>query len=58
MPVAANMSDMAEKIEWVRAHDTEAKAIAARGQAFARTLTFESQTRRAAEIIEANWDRT
>ncbi len=58
VPVAANMSDMAEKIEWVRAHDTEAKAIAARGQAFARTLTFESQTRRAAEIIEANWDRT
>jgi hypothetical protein len=57
VPVAADMSDFAEKIEWVRSHDTEAKAIAERGQALARTLTFASQARRAADLIEEHWDR-
>lgn len=57
VPVAADMSDFAEKIEWVRSNDAEASAIARRGQAFAQTLTFESQTRRAVEIIEEHWDR-
>ncbi|WP_269933314.1 glycosyl transferase family 90 [Aminobacter sp. HY435] len=56
VPVAADMADFAEKIEWVRSHGTEAEAIAARGQALARTLTFSSQTRRAAELIEQHWD--
>jgi hypothetical protein len=57
VPVAADMTDFEEKIEWVRSHDAEAKAIAERGQALARRLTFESQARRAVEIIEAHWDR-
>jgi len=56
VPVSADMSDFAEKIEWARSHDSEAKAIAERGQAFARTLTFSSQARRAADIIEEHWD--
>jgi hypothetical protein len=57
VPVAADMADLEDKIEWVRSHDAEARAIAERGQALARTLTFESQARRAVEIIEAHWDR-
>lgn len=57
VPVSAHMADLAEKIEWVRSHDAEARAIAERGQALARTLTFPTQARRAASLIEAHWDR-
>ena len=57
VPVAADMSDLNEKIEWVRSHDNEARAIAAHGQAFARGLTFSTQARRAADLITAHWDR-
>ncbi|WP_378948947.1 glycosyl transferase family 90 [Mesorhizobium sp. ANAO-SY3R2] len=57
VPVSADMADFAEKIEWVRSHAAEAKAIAERGQALARTLTFASQARRAASLIEEHWDR-
>lgn len=57
VPVAADMTDFAEKIEWVRSHDVEAKAIAERGQALARSLTFTSQARRAAGIIQEHWGR-
>lgn len=57
VPVSADMSDFAEKIEWVRSHALEARAIARRGQIFAQTLTFETQARRAVEIIEEHWDR-
>lgn len=55
VPVSADMADLAEKIEWVRSRDSEAKAIARRAQALARTLTFETQARRAVAIIEAHW---
>lgn len=58
VPVAADMTDFAEKIDWVRSHDAEARAIAERGQALARTLTFATQSRRAAEIIGEHWDRS
>ena len=57
VPVSADMADFDEKIEWVRSHHAEAKAIAERGQALARTLTFASQAQRAASIIEEHWDR-
>ena len=46
------MSDFREKIDWVRSHQIEAKAIAERGQALARKLTFATQARRAANLIE------
>lgn len=57
VPVSADMADFAEKIEWVRSHDLEARAIAERGQALARSLTFTTQAHRAAGIIEDHWDR-
>ena len=55
VPVKADLSDLAEKVDWVRTHDAEAQKIAAAGQAFARALTFESETARAAQIIETHW---
>ncbi|TNE69525.1 MAG: lipopolysaccharide-modifying protein [Rhodobacteraceae bacterium] len=55
VPVKSDLSDLAEKVDWVRSHDREAREIAEHGQAFARALTFESETRRATEIIERNW---
>lgn len=55
VPVRADLSDLAEKIEWVRTHDREAQEIAANGQAFALAMTFETETRNAARIIEENW---
>jgi hypothetical protein len=57
VPVRADMSDLLEKIDWVRSHDAEARKIAANGQAFARTLDFEAVRREAVEIISANWDK-
>ncbi|MFZ2102205.1 MAG: glycosyl transferase family 90 [Oricola sp.] len=51
VPVKSDMSDLAQKIDWVRAHPSEAEAIARNGQAFARSMTFESETARAVAII-------
>jgi hypothetical protein len=51
VPVKANMSDLAEKIDWVRSNDARAEEIARNGQAFARTMTFESETKAAVELI-------
>ena len=44
VPVRSDMSDLIEKIEWARSHDSEARQIAENGQAFARTMTLESET--------------
>ena len=51
VPVKTDMSDLAEKFEWVKANDRQARDIAANGREFARTMTFESQTSWAAEAI-------
>jgi len=52
VPVAADMSDLVEKIEWCRAHDAECAKIAAGGQDFALARTVE--TERAATIARLN----
>lgn len=55
IPVRADMRDLVEKIEWARSHGAEARAIAENGQAFARSMTFESETKHAvAAICAAN----
>ncbi|MEQ1902482.1 MAG: glycosyl transferase family 90 [Devosia sp.] len=56
VPVRADMSDFVEKIEWVRSHDAEARAIAEAGQRFATALDFEAGRRDAVEIISAHWN--
>ncbi|MBY6200994.1 lipopolysaccharide-modifying protein [Maritalea mobilis] len=55
VPVAADMSDLEEKIDWVRSNPTEARAIAEEGQALARTITFDSEAEVAAELFRMHW---
>jgi len=54
VPVRSDMSDLIDKIEWARSHDAEARAIAENGRAFARSMTFESETDYAIAAICAN----
>jgi len=54
VPVKSDMSDLIEKIEWAHSHDAEAHAIAQNGRAFARSMTFESETDHAIAAICAN----
>lgn len=51
VPVAADLSDLAERLEWCRTHDRECRAIAAAGQALALGLTLESERAAAVERI-------
>lgn len=55
VPVRADLSDLADKVEWLRNHDTEAQDIALRAQAVARSMTFESETAEAVRIITQYW---
>ena len=52
VPVAPDMSDLLEKVDWCRSNNLECREIAARGQEFARRRTFETETRQAARRIE------
>jgi len=52
VPVRQDLSDLAEKIEWCRSNDAEARAIAARGQAFAVGHTLEVGRRNALSAIK------
>ncbi|WP_417250559.1 glycosyl transferase family 90 [Celeribacter sp.] len=56
VPIRADLSDFAEKLDWVRSHPMEARRIAKQGQALALSLTFESETKFAAQQIEAHWE--
>lgn len=51
VPVRADMRDLAEKIDWARSNPDKAKEIARNGQAFARSMTFESETAYAVNAI-------
>ncbi|MEW9806552.1 glycosyl transferase family 90 [Mesorhizobium sp. ZMM04-5] len=53
VPVKADLSDLLEQIDWVRSNDGSAREIAAHGQAFARTMTLESETSIAVSSITA-----
>jgi hypothetical protein len=44
VPVAADLSDVIDKVEWCRAHDQACREIAAAGQEFALRRTRESET--------------
>ncbi|MDX6807055.1 glycosyl transferase family 90 [Terrihabitans rhizophilus] len=55
IPVRADLSDLAEKIEWVRSHDARSHEIARNGRAFARTLTYEAGLADAVRLITENW---
>ncbi len=53
VPVRADMLDLHEKIEWARSNPARAREIAQNGQAFARSMTFESETAHAVNAIVA-----
>ncbi len=43
VPVKADLSDLEDKIDWVRSHDRKAKVIGQNAQNFAKQLTFDSE---------------
>jgi len=51
VPVAADMSDLEERIDWMRSTPARAREIAAAGQALARAMTFDSEREVAAALI-------
>ncbi|MEM9855281.1 MAG: glycosyl transferase family 90 [Pseudomonadota bacterium] len=51
VPVAADLSDLSDKVSWLHENDPEAHAIAQHGQALAESMTFESACAEAAETI-------
>lgn len=44
VPISADLSDLRERIDWVKSHPAEARDIARQGQILAKGLTFESET--------------
>ncbi len=57
VPIAADLSDLLQQIEWARTHDEECRRIATRGRALARSLDFAAVTQEAVDIITSNWTR-
>jgi hypothetical protein len=53
VPVAADMSDLVEKIRWLHEHDDTARAIGEQGQALALSMDFEGEVQRAGRTISA-----
>ena len=51
VPVKADLSNLAQQVDWLRENPDHARDIAANGQAFAKELTFKSETITASEII-------
>ncbi len=45
VPVKADLSNLEERLDWIRRNDAHCQQIAANGQALAQSLDFESQTR-------------
>ncbi len=56
VPVAADMSDLVEKAEWLLAHDSEAQRIGAAGRALALSMTVPAELRLARESLAAALD--
>lgn len=57
VPVAADLSDLMERLDWVRSHDAESRDIGQRGRRLALEMTLSAATREAVALIEANWQR-
>lgn len=57
VPVAADLSDLTARLDWVRSHDAESRDIAQRGRRLALGMTLSAATAEAVTLIEANWRR-
>jgi Glycosyl transferase family 90 len=53
VPVAADMSDLVDKVRWLRDHDDLAHAIGEQGQALALSMDYEGELKRAGRTITA-----
>lgn len=51
VPVEADMSDLIEKVRWLRSHDDAAAEIGRQGRELALSMTLEAETERAAAVI-------
>lgn len=51
VPLAADLSDLLQKIDWCRTHETDCQRIAGQGRDLALSMDFESEYRRAAELL-------
>jgi hypothetical protein len=53
VPVSGDMSDLLEKISWLRQHDDAARRIGENGMALAMSLTYEEELQAAGRTIAA-----
>jgi hypothetical protein len=53
VPVAADMSDLMDKIEWCKANDTAARRIGENGRALALSMNYESEMETALDVVTA-----
>jgi hypothetical protein len=53
VPVSVDMSDLVEKVEWLRVHDDAAREIGKRGRVLAESLDYQSQLKSAGRTIVA-----
>ena len=53
VPVSGDMSDLVEKIDWLREHDDTARRVGANGQALAMSLSYDGELRSAGRPIAA-----
>ncbi len=51
IPISADLSDLNEKIDWARTHQSKSRDIAKAGQTLAKSLTFESERQVAVNAI-------
>jgi hypothetical protein len=57
IPVAADLSDIEERLDWARSNDSQCQRIAQQGRQLALEMTLSAATLEAARSIEANWQR-
>jgi hypothetical protein len=57
VPVAADLSDLVERLDWVRSNDVGCNGIAQQGRRLALEMTLSAATSEAATLIDANWER-
>jgi hypothetical protein len=55
VPIAADLSDLTERVQWCQAHDHKCEAIARAGQQFALSRTRETEIDRTVRAIESRY---
>ncbi len=53
VPVAADLSDLAERVAWLGAHEAQAREIGAAGRAFARGVDYPAALQAAVQAVGA-----